>query len=67
MTCYRGLESDTHKFKEYFVEETAGIPVLAKCVALLTDRCGKCFDKVTKCNALHICSCDVCWLSVLHC
>lgn len=48
VTCYRGLESDTHKFKEYFVEETAGIPVLAKCVSLLTDRCGGAEIKVER-------------------
>lgn len=48
VTCYHGLESDTHKFKEFFVEETAGIPVLAQCVLLLTERCGGAEIKVER-------------------
>lgn len=48
VTCYRGLETDTHNFKEFFVEETAGIPVLAECVTLLTKRCGGAEIKVER-------------------
>lgn len=45
---FRTLESETHKFKEYFVAETAGIPVLAACVKLLVKRAGGSTIKVER-------------------
>jgi len=37
---FRSLEEETHKFKEHFVEETNGVPVLSACVKILVQRCG---------------------------
>lgn len=37
---FRSLETETHKFKEYFVAETSGIPVLSTCVVILRKRAG---------------------------
>ncbi|WAR03633.1 hypothetical protein MAR_010191 [Mya arenaria] len=37
---FRSLEEEIRKFKEYFLEETSGIPVLEECVAHLVNRVG---------------------------
>ena len=39
---FEALKDDIRSFKEYFVEDTAGIPVFGVCVKLLRDRCGEC-------------------------
>lgn len=38
---FRSLEMETNRFKEYFIAETAGIPVLAECVLILRKRAGE--------------------------
>ena len=38
---FRSLETEIHRFKEFFVEETHGIPVLEDCVKHLITRVGK--------------------------
>ena len=41
MENFRSLETEIHRFKEFFVEETHGIPVLEDCVKHLITRVGK--------------------------
>ncbi|KAH3784929.1 uncharacterized protein LOC127842138 [Dreissena polymorpha] len=38
---FRSLETEIRKFKEFFVADTSGIPVLEECVKLLVQRIGK--------------------------
>ncbi|KAL4223667.1 hypothetical protein ACF0H5_017135 [Mactra antiquata] len=38
---FQSLETNIHNFKEFFVEDTAGIPVLATCVKILVQRAGE--------------------------
>ncbi|XP_045172907.2 uncharacterized protein LOC123534641 [Mercenaria mercenaria] len=45
---FRSLETETHNFKEYFVADTAGIPVLATCVTILRKRAGDAVIKLER-------------------
>lgn len=51
---FRSLENHIHKFKEHFVEETAGIPILATCVRILRQRCGDAEVTIERKSKNHI-------------